>query len=197
MGVARICARWPWSWLGCRVGGGWALGVLLGLLALGLAGCGFKLRGEVEIPPDLNPVFIQAGAGSPVAQAVRDRLRGSQVRLVASSKEAKLNLRILSEQRASRVVAVDRSGRVLSYDLYYRVAFDAIGKDGQALLSRQDIELVRGFDNADTEVLGKQLEGELIYQDLIDDAAERVLMRLRAALINPAAKRTAAPPAKP
>ena len=42
---------------------------------------------------------------------------------------------------------------------------------------------MRGFDNPDTEVLGKQLEGELIYQDMIDDAADRVLIRLRAALI--------------
>ena len=42
---------------------------------------------------------------------------------------------------------------------------------------------MRGFDNPDTEVLGKQLESELIYQDLIEDAADRVLIRLRAALI--------------
>ena len=30
--------------------------------ALVISGCGFKLRGEVEIPPDLNPLFIQAAA---------------------------------------------------------------------------------------------------------------------------------------
>jgi LPS-assembly lipoprotein len=157
------------------------LGLALGL-GQGLAGCGFKLRGEVEIPPDLNPMFIQAGA-SPVAAAIRDRLRGTQVRLAANAKEAKLVLRILSELRSSRVVAVDRNGKVLSYELHYSVAFDALGSDGKQRMARQDIDLVRGFDNPDTEVLGKQLEGELIYQDLIDDAADRVLIRLRAALI--------------
>lgn len=169
--------------------GGWiSLGVVLGVLLPSLVGCGFKLRGEVEVPPDLNPLFIQAGGGSPVAQAIRERLRGTQVRLATNPKEAKLVLRILSEQRASRVVAVDRSGRVLSYELYYRLAFDAVGADGQSRLPRQDIDLVRGFDNPDVEVLGKQLEGELIYQDLIDDAAERVLIRMRAALIKHPAK---------
>lgn len=172
--VAAIRRRPP------RALGVWV--VLLGL-ALGLASCGFKLRGEVDIPPDLNPMFIQAGGGSPVAQAIRDRLRGTQVRLAANAKEAKLILRILSEQRSSRVVAVDRSGKVLSYELHYRLTFDAIGADGQARLPRQELDLVRGFDNPDTEVLGKQLEGELIYQDLMDDAADRVLIRLRAALI--------------
>jgi LPS-assembly lipoprotein len=154
------------------------------LAALGaLAGCGFKLRGGVEVPPDLNPLFIQAGAGSPVAQALHDRLRGTQVRLTDSAKDARLVLRIQSERRSSRVVAVDRDGKVLSYELHYQVVFDAVGADGKTRLPRQEVDLVRDFDNPDTEVLGKQLEGELIYQDLIDDAADRVLIRLRAALI--------------
>jgi LPS-assembly lipoprotein len=157
---------------------------LVGLaLVLGLTGCGFKLRGAVDIPPDLNPLFIEAAGNSPVAAAIRDRLRGTQVHLAAHAKEAKLILRILSEQRKSRVVAVDRQGKVLSYELYYLVAFDAVGPDGKSRLARQNLELVRGFDNPDAEVLGKQLEGELLYQDMIDDAADRVLIRLRAALI--------------
>jgi len=159
---------WALAWLGA---------------ALVISGCGFRLRGEVEIPPDLNPLFIQAAAASPVAQALGDRLRGTQVRLAANPKDAKLILRILAESRLSRVVAVNRAGKVLSYELFYRVSFDVQGPDGKERLARQEIELVRGFDNPDTEVLGKQLEGELIYQDMIDDAADRVLIRLRAALV--------------
>jgi LPS-assembly lipoprotein len=160
---------------------------LLGLAWLGAAlvisGCGFKLRGEVDVPPELNPMYIQASGGSPVAQALRDRLRGTQVRLAANAKEAKLILRILGEARSSRVVAVNRAGKVLSFELYYRVSFDVQTADGKEHLPRQEIDLVRGFDNPDTQVLGKQLEGELIFQDMIDDAADRVLIRLRAALI--------------
>jgi LPS-assembly lipoprotein len=152
-------------------------------VALVISGCGFKLRGEVDVPPELNPMYIQASGASPVAQALRDRLRGTQVRLAASAKEAKLVLRILGEQRSSRVVAVNRSGKVLSFELYYNVTFDVQTADGKERLPRQEIDLVRGFDNPDTEVLGKQLEGELIYQDMIEDAADRVLIRLRAALI--------------
>ncbi len=72
-------------------------------------------------------------------------------------------------------LAVDRDGKVLSSDLQRRVAFDAVGADGSNGCSRKRSDLVRGFDNPDTQVLGKQLESELIYQDLIDDAADRVL----------------------
>jgi LPS-assembly lipoprotein len=41
---------------------------------------------------------------------------------------------------------------------------------------------VRTFENPDVEVLGKQQEAELIYQDLTDEEAIRILARMRAAL---------------
>ncbi|TCT22673.1 LPS-assembly lipoprotein [Thiobaca trueperi] len=148
-----------------------------------LTGCGFHLRGSLEIPPSLNPVFIQAPAGSPVRQAFDDRLAGSDVRLAASPAEARLIVRILSEERSSRVVAVDANGKTLAYELHYLVQFDAVGPDGVQRVSRQSMDLIRNFDNPDVEVLGKQLEEELIYQDFAADAADRILMRLRAALI--------------
>lgn len=148
-----------------------------------LTGCGFHLRGSVEIPPEFNPIHIQAAGGSPVRQAVEDLLAGSQVRLTASPAEAKLILRILSEGRSSRVAAVDANGKTLAHELHYLVRFDAIGADGRERVPPQTMDLVRHFDNPDVEVLGKRLEEELIYQDFATDAADRILMRLRAVLI--------------
>ena len=98
-------------------------------------------------------------------------------------KDAKLILRILGERRSSRVVAANRGGKVLSYELYLQRHLRCQGPDGKERLPRQEIDLVRGFDNPDTEVLGKQLEGERSTRTSIDDAADRVLIRLRAALI--------------
>jgi LPS-assembly lipoprotein len=80
------------------------------------------------------------------------------------------------------VAAVDSSGKVLAYELHYLVRFDAVGPDGSQRCPAQTLDLVRTFDNPDVEVLGKQLEEELIYQDFATDAADRILMRLRAVL---------------
>lgn len=163
----------------------WNVAVVLVLasVAVLLTGCGFHLRGSLEIPPSLNPIFIQAPAGSPVRQAFDDRLAGSDVRLAATPAEARLIVRILSEERASRVAAVDANGKVLAYELHYLVRFDAVGPDGTQRVSPQSMDLIRNFDNPEVEVLGKQLEEEIIYQDFAADAADRILMRLRAALI--------------
>lgn len=159
---------------------------LLALLLLALiaqSGCGFRLRGSVEIPPELNPIFIEAPGGSPVRRAFDDRLAGSAVVLAATPAEARLIVRILSEERSSRVAAVDANGKVLAYELHYLIQFDAVGPDGVQRVPPQTLDLIRNFDNPEVEVLGKQLEEALLYQDFAADAADRILMRLRAVLI--------------
>lgn len=148
-----------------------------------LAGCGFHLRGAAEIPPELNPLYIQAPARSPVRRAIEDQLLGSAVHLTDKPAEAKLMVRIRSEQRSSRIAAVSTAGRALAYELHYLVTFDAIDATGETKVPSRTLDLIRTFDNPDVEVLGKQLEQDLIYEDFAFDAADRILMILRAVLL--------------
>lgn len=154
-------------------------------MALGVSttgGCGFKLRGTAEIPEELSPVLIAGGVGTATGRALLERLQGSQVQLTDDPGAARVTVRILNEGRSSRVVAVDRNGKVLAYELGFQLAFDAVAGDGRALVGAQTLSLQRTLDNPDIEVLGKQEETELIYLDMQREAAELVLLRLRAAL---------------
>ena len=153
------------------------------LLLLGTSACGFKLRGQIEIPPELNPMLIQPAHGSPVSDAIVRQLQGSQVQLAASPQDARVIVRIRNESRSSRVIAVDRDGKVLAKELHYAVTFDAVGPDATQLVPPQSIDVIRSYENPDVEVLGKQLEADLIYADMFSDAANRILNRLRAMLL--------------
>lgn len=155
--------------------------VLSGVLLA--SACGFKLRGDVEIPAELNPMYIQAPGSSPVRGAMVEQLRGSQVQLATTPKDARVIIRIERETRGTRVAALDRDGKALSYELHYQVTFDAVDPGGKKLLPLQELDLVRSYDNANVEVLGKQLEADLIYEDLVRESAGRVLGRLRAMLL--------------
>ena len=159
------------------------LGALILAALLAASGCGFKLRGQVEIPPELNPIYLQPASGSAVQKAILERLKGSQVQLAASPQTARVILRISNERRTSRVTAVDRNGKVLARELRLGLAFEAVTPDGKQLVSRQSIDVIRGYENPDVEVLGKQLEADLLYEDMVRDAANRILNRLRAALL--------------
>ncbi len=168
----------PLAQLACaQVVGCW----LVAAFILLLAGCGFHLRGAVDIPAALEPVYIQSGGL--VGEAINERLRGSGVPVTGTATEAGMVLRILGQSRSSRVVAVDRAGKALAYALEFRVSFDATDASGQRLIPEQQLSLERTFDdNPDVAVLGKQLESDIIYQDMADDAADQVLLRLRAAV---------------
>ena len=144
-------------------------------------GCGFQLRGAVDIPQEYTPVFIQS-AGA-VGEVIAQRLQDSGLAVTTSPRQAGLVLRLLSQRRDSRIVAVDRDGKALAYELAYTVRFDAQGPGGAELLPVQSLRAVRTFDdNPDVAVLGKQLESEIIYQDMVADVADRILLRLRARL---------------
>ncbi|QGU32043.1 LPS assembly lipoprotein LptE [Thermochromatium tepidum] len=155
---------------------------LLGVVLMVQAGCGFQLRGTIEIPSVYNPILIQAPSDSAVERALHDLLIGSQVQLTTNPAQARLTLRILSERRSERVAAVDLNGKTLAYELHYLVEFEAVGADGQTRVPRQTLDLTRTFDNPDVEVLGKQIEQAMIYDDFAVEAADRILMRLRAVL---------------
>ncbi|WPL16520.1 LPS-assembly lipoprotein RlpB [Thiorhodovibrio winogradskyi] len=156
----------------------WGLIMALALLA---SSCGFQLRGALDIPSEYSPIFIQSGGA--VGVAMEERLQSGGLSITQVASEAGLILRVLGQQRSSRVVAVDRSGLALAYGLTYTVTFDALDARGQVVQPPQTLSAVRTFDdNPDVAVLGKQLESNIIYQDLVADVADRILLSLRAAL---------------
>ncbi len=157
------------------------LALLVAVFTLGA--CGFKLRSAVEIPADLNPMLVTSNGGSEVRAAILQRLEISEVREAKSAKDARIIVRILGESRSSRVAAVDRDGKVIARELHLRVTFDAVDSGGNQRVERQTLDLVRTYENPDVEVLGKQLEADLIFEDLVHDAADRVLGRLQATLL--------------
>ncbi len=152
------------------------------IAALSTVGCGFKLRGTAEIPPSLTPIHIAGGGNTAMGRALLERLQGSEVALTDDPTAARAIVRMRGEGRSSRVVAVDRNGKVLAYELGFQATFDAVAADGEALVAAQTVALERTLDNPDIEVLGKQEETELIYEDMEREAAELVLLRLRATL---------------
>jgi len=174
--------RGPFAGGSSRLGRVTATILVLAVL-LSAGACGFKLRGVVEIPPGLNPMYIEAASGSAVRGALVERLSGSQVQLAANPQDARVIIRIQNESRSERVAAVDRGGKALASELHYQVVFDAVAPDGTELVPQQALDLVRTYDNPDVEVLGKEIEANLIYEDLIQDAAGRILSRMRAVLI--------------
>ncbi len=156
----------------------WAVIVSLCLL-IALAGCGFHLRGVVELPPDLSRTHISGVSPySNFAVNLRQQLRANGVEIV----EAKQSTATLSITRYSidrQVLAVGDDGKVREIELFGVVSFEVRGADKTVLLKNQTITLSREFIFDPDNVIGKAEEEALLKEDLSENLVRLMVYRLQ------------------
>jgi len=145
-----------------------------------LAGCGFHLRGDVEMPPEARQLIVEdLPVGSEIAPVLELQLRRSGIKPLKDPQEAKLILAILGESYKRRVATVSSAGQVQEYELDYTVKYSIKNVDDiQASLMNQSITVTRDLRFNVTEVLGKSTEEARLKQDMIVAAVEQILRRL-------------------
>lgn len=155
-----------WLWLAC-------------ISAILTAGCGFHLRGQVELP--YRSVYVEGGQGG-LTTALQAALRqGKADRLAPSAAKAESVIQILSEQNSKLILSLSGIGKAREYQLQYRVSYRLITPQGKQILAPANILLVRDMTYSDAQVLAKGEEEQLLYRDMHKDAARQVLRRISSA----------------
>lgn len=151
---------------------------LAALPAALVVGCGFQLRRVADLP--FASLYVEATPGSVVAQRIRSLLTANkQTRLVATANEAEAVLKITQEERTRVILSLSGAGRVTEYRLGLRLSYSVNDKAGLDLAAPEAIELTRDITYDDTKVLAKGAEEQLLYRDMDDNAALRILRRLQ------------------
>ena len=100
------------------------------------SGCGFQLRGEVELPAVLSRVSVE-GESRELVDGLADALR----RHGAVVGSATIGVQVVVDADFSRVVlTTDSDGRASAYALRYRVVFNVADGD-EILLDAETITL--------------------------------------------------------
>lgn len=160
----------------------------LGLMGLGLlllSGCGFHLRGSVELPAALESLYI---AGTPsdgeLAVAIEIALASNGGQRAADRETATAVLAIEDERFTRRVLSVDSSGKALEYELNYRLAYTLYSVEGKELVAYQRIEQQRDYLYDAGNVLGMSDEEQALRETMRRSGVNRMLQRLRRSLVN-------------
>ena len=149
------------------------------LPAVFATGCGFQLRRVEGIP--FASLYIDAPAGSVVAQRIRSVLNADKkTRLVASAGESDAVLKLTAETRTKTILSLSGGGQVTEYQLALRLSYSVNSKAGRVLATPENIELNRTLTYDASKVLAKGAEEQLLYRDMEDDAALRILRRMQA-----------------
>lgn len=142
------------------------------------AGCGFQLRRLEGIP--FASLYIDAPPGSVVAQRIRNALIANKnTRLTASAGEAEAVLQLGQEDRSKTILSLSGAGRVTEYRLGLRLTYSISGKGERTLAAAEVIELIRDMTYDDSQLLAKSAEEQLLYRDMEENAALRIMRRLQ------------------
>lgn len=150
-------------------------------LVVVLQSCGFHLRGEVELPPEIHQLAIDdVTTTSQIATELKIQLRRHDIKLLDNIDDAKLIIVIDRERHQRRVMTVSPEGQVQEFELIYLVNYSIHNKDNQeASISNQNLTIRRGLRFDETAVLGKTSEETRLQQDMVRAAAGQILRRLQ------------------
>ena len=89
-------------------------------------------------------------------------------------------LKITQEERVKSILTLSGGGRVIRVPLSLKLGLLLIAKDGRELAAPETFELVRSMTYDDSLLLAKGAEEQLLYRDMDDNAALRIVRRMQA-----------------
>ena len=154
--------------------------VLIGLLQ----GCGFKLRGSVELSSDMSPIYLQQNSVFELGREIKSLLISNKIDIVEDEKRSKAQLVLVNEAKTRRVLSVGSDGRAREYLLSYNVTFSIKINSAEGVTGEQAAEdhalISRSLLFNPDAVLAVANESEILYKDMRRAAARLILLKLQA-----------------
>jgi LPS-assembly lipoprotein len=156
-----------------------AANLLLFITLLALSACGFHLKGHggKKVNLAFQSVYLKAGE-TPFVQDLRTALVNNKVVVATTSDQATITLEIISEASDKQVLSLSSTGKVLEFELRYRVKLYAFDAQLNTWLPESEIELKRTLTYDDTQVLAKEQEEATLLKDMRTDAVAQTIRRL-------------------
>ena len=162
----------------------WLGAVAAGALTLGLGGCGFRLRGALQLP--FASLRTNLSERSEIGRELRAQLAASDVQVIGAAppgqppQPADVELTVVGEQRERAVVGVTAIGQVRELQLRVRFKFRLRSGRGRDLIDDTELLQERDLSYDEAFALGKQTEEELLYREMQSDVVRQLMRRLAA-----------------
>ncbi len=161
------------------MGGGWPMRGPLGAALLLLAGCGFQLRGGMELPPEWLSMHLHSPSpNGELAAAVRGALAREGVEWLPPG-AANYTLQLGDERFARRNLSIGANARVAEFELALGSTMRVLDRRGRELAPPAELAVTRITTHDPENPSGKQEEAGLLRREMRAELARRVLRRIR------------------
>jgi len=160
-----------------------SLRLITGILSLSLlaTGCGFQLRDNVELPPQMAKTQMVIGDEySTLARRVKVMLEQSGVQFVNGA-EATAILEIPVNNVVTDVLTIGDNARVREYRISHTVRFRLLDAQGHELVGWQNMRQAREVSFDEQRILAASREQEYLKEELAETLSRLLISRLESA----------------
>lgn len=148
------------------------------VLITSLSACGFHLRGDYQLPPELQLLNLQAASeGGELARALKRSLSSSGVTLSETGEVPELVVSGVSHTR--RVLSVDTAGNPQEYELLASTAVTIPETAGGYFLPSKELSVRRDYIYESTGVLSSSDQEAQLKLEMERELARRIMRILQ------------------
>lgn len=148
-------------------------------LILLVTGCGFKLRGMVDMPLWLNNIAIVTQQGHrDLAPLIKEQLEAYHRRVVSDPGQATYLLIIENDLSQQLLTSVSSSTTPRQYQLIYTVQYSVVKTNGAPIIASNTVTITRQLTVNNDRILGSDSESAVIYREMHKDAVIQLINRL-------------------
>ena len=160
--------------------------LLLILVAVSFAACGFQLRNSAGMAESIQPVQLRITESSGTfSRGLRRSLERSGVAITENTAKAASILDIPVNQVRRDILSIGDNARVREFRIRHVVQFRLLDSQENELIPLQTLELYRDLSFDETEILASSREQEFVTKDLAQNMIRLLQLRLSQIQIDP------------
>tara|TARA_Y100000768_G_C23929237_1_gene659193 strand:- start:120 stop:608 length:489 start_codon:yes stop_codon:yes gene_type:complete len=152
------------------------------IIAVLLSGCGYQLRGNIDLPSDLKQVSVVSQKYSDLVRNISQRFSNSDIKVVNKADRDLYRVKIVSEVFNRRQLSINISGRVNEYELIYNVTYQISGPDEKS--KEETLSLYRDYSFDENNIMGNADREAQIKKEMTSNAASLIFTKLIARIKN-------------
>jgi len=147
-----------------------------------LSACGFHLRGEAQLPPGMQRVYVEsADPFAPLKRNIERALQRAGATIESKAGDGIAEIRLTAVSLAPIVRSVSANARVNEFTMLYHVELQIADASGKVLLPKQVVEQSRVFTFDQTQAIGTGAEQDEIKKEMERDMVQIVLRKIESA----------------
>jgi LPS-assembly lipoprotein len=144
-----------------------------------LSGCGFQLRGDAQLPPEMNQTrLVINDEYSTFARRVRVLLEQAGAQIVSADKATAI-LEIPQNEVLTEVLTIGDNARVREYRISHTIQFRLLAANGTEIIPLQTIRQAREISFDEQRILAISRETEYVKEDLAETISRLLISRLQ------------------